>query len=1179
MKKLMMSSLVLLIVMVGVMLGSNVYADNGGVWIGDGGVNGSGGGGGGGGGSSIDCTSQEGAWAIECQGYSWVFYKSVVPAAEATAINFVPTGSVTSTITIPKTCAEHTDQGGGFWHLGRNIRALTTDWTDKAYFADFSYVNGIDDKTYTYSTALGSYGHYETLTYDYINSHYGWLGSAGGKKYNTKKEDGVSTMPLNQKLYKNGKQIYQATKISTEYGDAWNAFRAAYKKANGSDYSGTTWPNGLYAFCYWNGATEYTLNVEGKNIYNDADLKSGNGSVKGSGGDVVSYDRVWLNGNGYKFIGFKSSNSTGISGIIKNTSTSSPYVSTPQSGNKYDSSKEQIYTRLHVKLDKTETYYAYYAPMCMLTLDVDEGVDVKVKVTKSPYHWANDAGGAGEWATFDNNEKTIFRGDEFLVYFKEKPGFVLTTHEVGGASFTSGNTYTVCGKNGSCQDGKCENVKIKARSTRPRVTLSGEAVVNDAECTTMSGYNPDSETVEWNTRAVLQHKSIPNLTFEGWRSTKCSGDLYNNEDYVVEHLQTDTKVYAVYSPNILPCANSAAVLGSDCDSSIRIEQSKDNEHWVTNTMYMKPGDTVYVKGYFNPQYQDKKDIRPQKLAITSSSYENNSNGRTIEDYFNLKVNPDWNNAFSILYNAQNNNLSCYKPVNGTSGNNGEYSGTFQYLAILGKEGVAKAATNKCTNTSSTPKKIYFSYDAAYNLQANIDNSSSESNEVKVRTPYNFINTINIETEEGIVYAGETKSISSMINVGSKRNRLTTDGSEEQAYATSVPYAKIKLESNYGTIGGTRDDILTIENLSSGDRNMNIPIKDLPAGTTLKIRACIYPHTSGGDGNWNDKEGDHNWSCSGEKTFIIAKKPSFQVLGGSVYSNGGIAAPAAEKNNLRGMNSLGGKVAVFGSWAENAVVANGAVNGLASGAATGLNITLNEELVNGILDNKDNYCNNRVPLSFANYIPASLGCPDRPITGLLGASNSILDRAALVSYILGNENTINTQLTPNDNNEYILGTKEIFAGTTEVVTAAGDTITIAGNLTYADESYSTLEQVPKLIVYADNINIACDVTRVDAILIANNKIDTCPNSDGTNDEGIARINEAKNNNQLLVNGIIVTNTLDLNRTYGAATGTNSGIPAEIVNYDASTILWSTSQTATDDYANMTAVYQREIAPRY
>ena len=733
----------------------------------------------------------------------------------------------------------------------------------------------------------------------------------------------------------------------------------------------------------------------------------------------------------------------------------------------------------------------------------------------------------------------------------------------------------------------------------PYRTLSGEAVVNDAECTIMSGYNPDSKTVEWNTRAVLQHESIPNLTFEGWRSTKCSGDLYNNEDYVVEHLQTDTKVYAVYSPNILPCANSAAVLGSDCDSSIRIEQSKDNEHWVTNTMYMKPGDTVYVKGYFNPQYQDKKDIRPQKLAITSSSYENNSNGRTIEDYFNLKVNPDWNNAFFIRYNNQRESDSwgCKKLVEGVIGNNGEYFGVYNYNARLGKEGRAKAVTNECTNADSTPKKIHFSYDAGYNLQANIDNSSSESNIVIARTPYNFINTINIETEEGIVYAGETKNINYKIAVNPKTNNLTTDGSEEQAYATDVPNAKVKFRLTYED--GTEDYTDEIElgtisaaNNSNNNEEMTINIRDLPAGTRVTIEAGIYPATSGSNGNWNNEKGDDKWAWSGKKTFIIAKKPSFQVLGGSVYSNGGIAAPAAVKSHVHnvynhsvykanGVINGGAKVA-FGSWAENAVIANGAVNGLASGAATGLNLTsaaIGHSYYYGIAETgDDNYCNNRVPLSFANYIPASLGCPDRPITGLLGASNSILDRAALVSYILGNENTINTQLTPNDNNEYILGTKEIFAGTTEVVTAAGDTITIAGNLTYADESYSTLEQVPKLIVYADNINIACDVTRVDAILIANNKIDTCPNSDGTNDEGIARINEAKNNNQLLVNGIIVTNTLDLNRTYGAATGTNSGIPAEIVNYDASTILWSTSQTTTDDYSNMTIVYQHEMAPR-
>ena len=213
-----------------------------------------------------------------------------------------------------------------------------------------------------------------------------------------------------------------------------------------------------------------------------------------------------------------------------------------------------------------------------------------------------------------------------------------------------------------------------------------------------------------------------------------------------------------------------------------------------------------------------------------------------------------------------------------------------------------------------------------------------------------------------------------------------------------------------------------------------------------------------------------------------------------------------------MNST--PVVTFGSWVEQAVVANGAVAGLASGAATGLNVTLNGERVNGIKETGyDGYCSNRVPLSFANTFSSTGlfstdGCPGLEVTGLIGNANSTIDRASLVSYILGNEDSagvIQTEpLTEGDN--LVIGsrdaTKVVTAGTTEVITASG-TITIIGNIIYADESYTTLDNIPKLVIYADNINIDCNVTRVDAILIANNHIDTCPNSDGE------KINEEPN----------------------------------------------------------------------
>ena len=60
----------------------------------------------------------------------------------------------------------------------------------------------------------------------------------------------------------------------------------------------------------------------------------------------------------------------------------------------------------------------------------------------------------------------------------------------------------------------------------------------------------------------------------------------------------------------------------------------------------------------------------------------------------------------------------------------------------------------------------------------------------------------------------------------------------------------------------------------------------------------------------------------------------------------------------------------------------------------------------------------------------------------------------------------------------------------------------------------------------------------------------------------------------------TNKLFFNRTYGAATGVNSKVPAEIVNYDTSTILWGRAKSdPNNEHKNLTAVYTHEIAPRY
>ena len=97
------------------------------------------------------------------------------------------------------------------------------------------------------------------------------------------------------------------------------------------------------------------------------------------------------------------------------------------------------------------------------------------------------------------------------------------------------------------------------------------------------------------------------------------------------------------------------------------------------------------------------------------------------------------------------------------------------------------------------------------------------------------------------------------------------------------------------------------------------------------------------------------------------------------------------------------------------------------------------------------------------------------------------------------------------------------------------------------------------------------SNIDAIIIAEKDLNTCKTDD---------INLRINSNQLVVNGAIVTDNLYFNRTYGAATGLNSKVPGEIVNYDTSAILWGRAKAdPNNEHKNLTSFYIHEIAPRY
>ena len=510
---------------------------------------------------------------------------------------------------------------------------------------------------------------------------------------------------------------------------------------------------------------------------------------------------------------------------------------------------------------------------------------------------------------------------------------------------------------------------------------------------------------------------------------------------------------------------------------------------------------------------------------------------------------------------------------------------------------------------------------------------------EVLVPYNFVNTATVSLSQEVVYAGETASIDyGNIIVNPKYNAVTSKSTDD-LYATKVNGARIKMLSYLSTssegaavmgygdnnadlcnaiadgkkkngvcdVLGEKDD-LTLNALNNPS-GVNVQagfsdaynVYDAMAGDYYCVVLAVYPSTSGTDTNMSPV-GSGNWYVSAPSCSVISKRPSFQVWGGSLYSAAAIKAPASAKNNLSGITGYEYNVSntnntiVFGSWVEQSVIAGGLVNGLASGAATGLlnNAALNSlGITAGSPEGRNvSYCNNRVPLSLANYSNSFYNlCPYVQLSGNAGITTTT-DRESLIDY-LTSEDLINTGATgegtttnivyESNTTDLTIGTTTtttiIPQGTTRIITAPNNTITINGNIEYANynatTSYTTLTTIPKLIIYANDIIIACNVNRIDAILIAKNNVNTC----NSNTAAGETINDRKNSNPLTINGIITTNTLNLNRTYGATTGAGSSIPAEIINYDTSTILWGRDMANTDNYTGLTSVYQHELAPRY
>ena len=623
-----------------------------------------------------------------------------------------------------------------------------------------------------------------------------------------------------------------------------------------------------------------------------------------------------------------------------------------------------------------------------------------------------------------------------------------------------------------------------------------------------------------------------------------------------------------------------AVALGDASSSVDIQVRNDTlKTEYKKSVYAKPDDWITYKVIYNPTLQYAKDLIVDNAMMGQAAqvWGNSANLQTVfgqltdMQYGNrYKGKLLWNNAFwtkgfyydsGYRYNIGDSGRREEAMVPSQEVNDTETRAYIQKVIInpvaddgeiihYGEDG------DENKNVWATPTSISFRNNGG--LFAHLK-AETITESAAVYVPYNFNNTTTLEEvsdENRVVYAGEgAKDVSYLVKTEDRWNAVLNS-----SYSTRVDHAFSKLRICYDK--GGKEECEDGEESSLGSLNVangngprsersvssKLPsIPDLPAGTNIRVQSAVYPKDSHTDTTWElkdkiwweehcAKQNDDCWSFSDPVEYTVAKRPSFQVWGGSVSANT-INAKSTKKTTIDGYS---GKGRTFGSWAELTIVSN-SNDDMASGAGFGYSGP-NLDAKPGGGNENDTYD----MLTFGGEANLSI-----PSVGSIRSELRLKEE----------DDKKDTDLTGGTFNK------------TTLFHITGNT-PITGDITIEKDDVGN---IPKVVIYSDGgINIECNVRRIDAILIANGDINTCSNISDLKKSAAAQ-------NWLTINGAIKTSgTLELNRTYGAATGNNSIVPAEIINYDNSMMFiggGSANTSASVDPSKLEVQHIRELAPRY
>lgn len=311
--------------------------------------------------------------------------------------------------------------------------------------------------------------------------------------------------------------------------------------------------------------------------------------------------------------------------------------------------------------------------------------------------------------------------------------------------------------------------------------------------------------------------------------------------------------------------------------------------------------------------------------------------------------------------------------------------------------------------------------------------------------------------------------------------------------------------------------------------------------------------------------------------VVGKRPTVHITGGDVTIGSYFSASDITSDTLPGAKgSITTKTGTinktFGSWAEYAITAPGAVSGIASGAgfeggydgAVGSSQLLWSRLT---FANKDN--------EFGNFTGANSMKPAQNFSSYFLTGRTPVADLTTVNSISMNGGSVVSGVYQKSEGNILLEASTLEKGKLVILNVPNGTVTINGNISYTGGGYSSLSEIPQFVVIAKNIVINASVTNIDAWLIgragdgSGGTISTCERTPPLTSEIC--------NAPLTINGPVVAKQLNLRRTGGSGIAGASSDAAETFNLRADAYLWGFSEGRSSVRAQTTQTI--ELPPRF